>query len=391
MCCGGVSKIEQLNIVGKRSGEGFVAHKAQLADGLSRVLAERITLLDTSVGRKGFLNLVKSLHGSNTVKVIPNKADGMTASFKVICGANISIVPDGQWVSDNTPLTFSEVKVSPLNIVTPNIGAAELANAIAKVLPFTATDDKRPVLQCVDFVIKDNKLTLVSADGYRLATISLPFDGADGEVLVVGGDLKGIASALRKANRASLTITETGENDSKKLTIETELVNYRFTGADGKFPDWEKLIPSESTCQVEVDAMAILSELKALAVMADAKDFGIDLDIGDGKIGLAVTDSKGVTELPAITTGSQKIRLDGGYLASVVRACGNAITDIAFSNANSPALFSTDGYRVVLMPMLTTESRKQAEAEPKRKGKGKRKAKAEAEPVVEPEAEPAIA
>jgi len=322
----------------------------------------------------------------------------MTASFKVICGANTSIIPDGQWVGDNTPLTFSEVKVSPLNIVTPNIGTAELANAIAKVLPFTATDDARPVLQCVYFVIKDNMLTLVSADGFRLAVISLPFDGADGEVLVNSGDLKGIASALRKANRANLTITENG---SKKLTIDTELVNYRFTGADGKFPEWEKLIPVESTCLVEVDAMAILSELKALAVMADAKDFGIDLDIGDGKIGLTVTDSKGATELPAVTTGSQKIRLDGGYLASVVRACGNAITDIAFSNANSPVLFSTDGYRVVVMPMLTNESKKEpvaeAKAEPKGKGKGKGKAKVEAEPVavaepaVEPEAEPAIA
>jgi len=36
----GVTKIEQLNIEGKRSGKGFVVHKSMLASALSRVLAE---------------------------------------------------------------------------------------------------------------------------------------------------------------------------------------------------------------------------------------------------------------------------------------------------------------------------------------------------------------
>ena len=46
--------MEQVNIVGKRSGEGFVAHKDTLANALSRVLAERVTLFsdDLNIGRK---------------------------------------------------------------------------------------------------------------------------------------------------------------------------------------------------------------------------------------------------------------------------------------------------------------------------------------------------
>jgi hypothetical protein len=38
--------VEQLNIVGKRSGEGFVAHKAKLVNALSRALADRLLLMD---------------------------------------------------------------------------------------------------------------------------------------------------------------------------------------------------------------------------------------------------------------------------------------------------------------------------------------------------------
>ena len=58
-----------MNIEGKRSGEGFVSHKAILVNALSRALAERVVLIDFTIGRKGFLNYLKSLGGSNIVKV----------------------------------------------------------------------------------------------------------------------------------------------------------------------------------------------------------------------------------------------------------------------------------------------------------------------------------
>jgi DNA polymerase-3 subunit beta len=52
--------LEQLNIVGKRSGDGFVAHKAMLVSALSRALAERVMLMDFTIGRKGFVGYLKA-------------------------------------------------------------------------------------------------------------------------------------------------------------------------------------------------------------------------------------------------------------------------------------------------------------------------------------------
>ena len=78
---GGV-QIEQLNIEGKRSGEGFVAHKAILANALSRALAERVVLMDFTIGRKGFLTYLKSLGGSNVVKVVPS-SNGNASGLRV--------------------------------------------------------------------------------------------------------------------------------------------------------------------------------------------------------------------------------------------------------------------------------------------------------------------
>ena len=64
--------MEQLNIAGKRSGDGFVAHKAMLVSALSRALADRVMLMDFTIGRKGLLGYLKALGGSNIVKVTPS-------------------------------------------------------------------------------------------------------------------------------------------------------------------------------------------------------------------------------------------------------------------------------------------------------------------------------
>jgi DNA polymerase III sliding clamp (beta) subunit (PCNA family) len=77
-----------------------------------------------------------------------------------------------------------EIRVSPSVAVKPNLGALELAEALNRVLPFTAKEDNRPVLTCVYFVVKEGKLTLVSADCFRLAVVNLPFDGEERQALV---------------------------------------------------------------------------------------------------------------------------------------------------------------------------------------------------------------
>jgi len=50
----------------------MVAHKATLVNALSRALAERVVLMDFTIGRKGFVAYLKSLGGSNIIKVVPS-------------------------------------------------------------------------------------------------------------------------------------------------------------------------------------------------------------------------------------------------------------------------------------------------------------------------------
>ncbi len=378
--------------MGKRSGKGFVAHKATLVNALSRVLADRVMLMDLTIGRKGFVGYLKALGGSNVVKVIPSNgsASGSQANghkrLKVICGANTSYLADNDWIGEKTPLTLCDVRVSPSNSVKPNVGVSELAEALNRVLPFTATDDSRPVLACVNFVAKEGKLTLVGADGFRLAVTSLDYDDGEGQALINRDNLKGIANALRRAKRVRVSFEAGGESiGGYSLIIDTELIRYKWVSVNGDYPDYEKLIPTEFNCQAHFDTVEAIKATNSLKALSEKpKDYPIDLTIGDGMVVMANPDDKGQADIPADTDGQGKVRIDGQYLASVLKACGGMV-DFSLTNAYSPTLFSQNGYQVVVMPMLTDYANEQAKKD--------REAKAEqtetTEPAVtEPVAEP---
>jgi DNA polymerase-3 subunit beta len=359
--------VEQLNIVGKRSGDGFVAHKAVLVGALSRALADRVMLMDLTIGRKGLLGYLKALGGSNIVKITPSaSASGSQANghkrLKVICGVNTSYLAESEWIGDKTPMSLCDVRVSPNNSVKPNIGSLELAEALNRVLPFTAKDDDRPVLACVNFVAKDGKLTLVSADGFRLAVTSLDYDDGEGQALISREELQGIANALRRAKRARVSFDG---GDIKTLTIDTELIRYKWASLEGNFPDYEKLIPTEFSTFAHFDTVEAIKAVSSLKAISDSKAYPIDLTTGDGKLIMANPDDKGQAELPADTDGEAvKIRVDGKYLADALKACGG-MAELKLTNGVSPMLFTVDGYQLVVMPMLTPEAQAEAKAKAK--------------------------
>jgi len=366
--------VEKLNIVGKRSGNGFVAHKATLVNALSRALADRLMLLDFTIGRKGLLGYLKAIAGSNVVKVVPSTSSGQVPAngadseshdigkrLKVICGSNTSYLEDMAWIGEKTPMTIAEVRVSPNNTVKPNIGNVELAEALDRTLPFTATEDNRPVLQCVLFKAGEGKLKLVSADGFRLAAQSIDFDG-EGQALIVRDDLAGIANALRKARRVNLSFEASGESlDGTRLIIDTETIRYNFVSADGTFPDYEKLIPNEAKTVVHFDTVEAGKAISSLKVLADSKSYPIDITLENGLVMLSSPDDKGRAVMPADIEGEvNRVRIDGKYLADALKACSGMV-DLKLTDGKSPVLFQVDGYQLVTMPMLTNAEKPKAE------------------------------
>jgi DNA polymerase-3 subunit beta len=300
----------------------------------------------------------------------------------VLCGANTSYLADSDWIGEKTPLTLCEVRVSPSNTITPNVGASELAEALARVLPFTAKGDDRPVLSCVKFEAKDGMLALVSADGFRLAVVSLDYADGEGQALINRNELIGVANALRRAKRVRVSFEGEDVTKPSSLIIDTELIRYKWISFGGNYPEYENLIPTEFNCFAHFDTVEAIKAVSSLKVLANAKAYPIDLTIGNGKIVMANPDDKGQADIVADTDGEGKVRLDGQYLAEALKACGGMV-EFKLTNAYSPMLFSVNGFQLVVMPMLTNEANEQA-----KKAKEAKQAEPVAETPTEPVAEP---
>jgi hypothetical protein len=332
-----------------------------LVQALSSALADRVTLMDIEIGRKGFLNYIKALAGSNMVKIVPangSASEVQTAikRLKVVCGNSIGYITDGDFMKTKTPFSYCEVKVHPYNSVKPNIGTTELAEALNRVLPFVSKSKDRPALSCVNFEAKEGKLNLVSADGYRLAVATLDYDDGEGQALVSWDELKGIASALRKARRARISF-RSGEHKGTYLTLDTELIRYEWYGLDTTYPDWRRLIPAEFKATVHLDAIEALKALRLLKVIEyDAKSYPVDITIGNGKMVLANTEDKAQVEVRADTDGEMYVRIGGTYLAQILKAFGGMV-DLKLTSPANPILFSQDGYQVVCMPMVSDKAK----------------------------------
>jgi len=183
---------------------------------------------------------------------------------------------------------------------------------------------------------------------------------------------------LRKAKRVRLGFEKSGDSlDGMSLIIDTEAIRYKWRGADGQFPDYEKLIPTEFNTVSHFDTVEAIKAVSSLKVLADSKAYPIDLTIGNGKVIMANTEDKGNAEINADTEGESKVRIDGSYLAQALKACGGMV-DFKLTNAYSSMLFTADGYELVVMPMMTNEA-----------SEAMKRDKTESEPTTTEEAEPA--
>jgi hypothetical protein len=368
---------------------------------------------ETNIGRKGFLSYLKALAGSNMVKVIPanGSASGLQANgkgLKVVCGNHQSYVSDGAWLNANTPFTFCQVRVSPSYAVMPNLGGNELADALSRVLPFTDADDARPVLQCVKVVQKDDKLTLIAADGFTLGEINLDFEAGEAEALINRNDVKGLIPALRKAKRVKVSFEQKPDSDNggllaKSLIVDTELIKYSLPSQEGSYPDYGKVFPSDCIASASFDTKEAVKACQSLlAIWFDDDTKGLyrplTLTVADNKVTIEAKEDKGSMAISAETSGEARIAVAGNYLIKALKACGG-IAEMKLATPQSPIALSVDGYRCLVMPMRFPESKAVAEAEAvateaeakaeaeaeteaKPKRRGRRKAK---EPEVEPE------
>ncbi|HEY4669870.1 MAG TPA: DNA polymerase III subunit beta, partial [Tepidiformaceae bacterium] len=143
-----------------------------------------------------------------------------------------------------------------------------LRRAIERVEFAAATDDSRPVLTGVHVKSEGSRLTMASADGFRLAVADIPLSQPPAdpiEVIIPARALREVARLLGDASEPVLMRINPQRTQVLFELTDTELVAQLIQGT---FPNYNQLIPAEYNTRCTVDVEEFKRETRIAAIFA---------------------------------------------------------------------------------------------------------------------------
>jgi DNA polymerase-3 subunit beta len=332
------------------------------ADGL------HVAATDLEIGMRRTVPAQVEMHGSITLPArlltdviggLPNDKvtltlDDRTQSVKIECARSTSNI-HGIAAEDYPKLPEMANQQGCVTLPAP-----ALKRAIEQVAFAAAKDESRPVLAGVLVRLNGDCMTLAAADGFRLAvkkiTLSEVVTDDQVEVIIPARALDNLARVLGDGDAMLAWNTSTLQATTDAAVLYSRLI-------DGKFPDFERIIPQKHTTRSILDVKAFQRALKLATLFANASQniVKITTEPGSeepGKLVLSanateVGDNTGEVEGMVEGDGGQ-IAVNCKFLADALAAMGTTQVALEQQTAQNPGVLKPvgeDDYVHVVMPM----------------------------------------
>jgi DNA polymerase III subunit beta len=239
-----------------------------------------------------------------------------------------------------------------------------LRETVGQVAFAAATDDTRPVLAGVLIRLRGTTATFAAADGVRLAvrTVELPEPVREPqEVIVPARALTELARITGDVEgNVEITVTPSGG----QVLFHTESIDLVSRLIEGKFPDFERIIPASFATRTVLDTQEFAKAVKLASYFATASASIVKLtmesggELGPGKLTISanaaeVGDNKGALDGMVHGEGGQ-IALNAKFLAEALDAVSTPQIALETQTPQNPGVFKpvgADGYVHIVMPM----------------------------------------
>ena len=198
-------------------------------------------------------------------------------------------------------------------------------------------------------------LRAVATDGHRLAMSEAELDGATMEEQQVIVPRKGVLELQRLMSGEGNVDIELGPNH-----VRIQLEGIRFTSKliDGRFPEYDRVIPQESSNELKAEKETFRSALQRTAILSNEKYRGIRLIIRDSGVVLQAHNpeqEEAEEEIEVEYSGDDiEIGFNVNYLLDAIGAVDGEEITLSVVDSNSSCLVrepGNDGSKFVVMPM----------------------------------------
>lgn len=255
----------------------------------------------------------------------------------------------------------------PLVQESPNFGPAfsipqgVLKRLLGQVSFAMAVQDIRYYLNGILFVAEGRTLSLVATDGHRLAFASaqLDVDVPKQEVILPRKTVIELQRLLRdtdeKAQEQALIQIQFANNQAKLSFNGLEFVSKLV---EGKFPDYNRVIPVGYRNTVILGKQALLASLQRMTIMTTDKFKGVRLNFEPGllRITSVNTEQEEAQDELEIDYGGAKVEsgFNVSYLIDVLGNISSDMIEISFDDGSSSVLITIpedESFKYVVMPM----------------------------------------
>ena len=183
--------------------------------------------------------------------------------------------------ADGFPKTPS-VESSNLTVIKGDI----LNNAINKTIFASGNDELRPVMSGVFCELSSEKTTFVATDAHKLVKHS-------------NTNVKSEKSASFILPRKPLTILKNNINKEAEIRLEYNDTNALFSFSnmtiicrliDGKYPNYEAVIPKENPNKLTIETAKLLSSIKRVSIYANKTTHQIRLKVAGSELQITSED-----------------------------------------------------------------------------------------------------
>jgi DNA polymerase III subunit beta len=232
---------------------------------------------------------------------------------------------------------------------------SQLRRLIEKTQFSMANQDVRYYLNGMLLEVAGPIVRSVATDGHRLALCELTIDGADSTPQQVIVPRKGVLELQRLIGDGGECSLEIGTNH-----LRVALGGIRLTSKliDGRFPDYERVIPRESDAPMMADRIQLADGLNRIRILANEKYKGVRVELKPGSVTVQAHNpeqEEAEEEIEVQYDGAaMEIGFNVEYLIAALRALEADAVRLEFRDAASSCLIQDPERRdckYVVMPM----------------------------------------
>lgn len=309
----------------------------------------------TTVSARKFLDICRALPSGALLNV--QHKDGQ---LKINSGHSRFVL--STLSPDDFPITEDVDEATQLELTQ-----GELKLLLNKTIFCMANQDVRYYLNGLLLELDEEVVRTVATDGHRLAMASLNLAASENTQARKGPRQEGepIQSIVpRKAVLELVRLLEDSSNTvqlkfgSRHIGAQFQWLSFTSKLIDGKFPDYERVIPAGSKKQLIVDREPFKQMLTRVNILTSDKYRGVRLRLGPSRLQATVTNLEqeyAEEELAIDYEGEEfEIAFNNSYLIDALGAIDTEQVRIEFTSADSSCLISPAGEsdgKYVVMPM----------------------------------------